>query len=313
MNKLCCLIILLFTYVVGKSQNLVLNGDFEQYSGCPNNVSLIDSALFWFSPQVPPHSDYHNKCNTTNFVGVPNNGKGYQPAHSGVGYAGLILRSTPGTDTREYIEVPLTAPLIANRCYHFEMHVNKCNFSKFTTDEISAYFSDTLVVGINNYDPLPFLPQVNNTTGFITDTLNWTLISGDFTAVGGERYLIIGNFKDDANTNVILIDSGIQYSSIYFYIDDVSLIQCKATSVNELNKNSEIYVYPNPFTSKVNITVKGSELIEVNLFDVTGRKLFNQSFTYSTSINLEHLAKGVYLYDVRNKNGVIQMGKLVKD
>jgi hypothetical protein len=43
-----------------------------------------------------------------------------------------------------------------------------------------------------------------------------------------------------------------------------------------------------------------------------------QSFTKSTSINTEQLAKGIYLYEVRNnpdsyRDGVIKKGKVVKE
>src|SRR5258705_6338420 len=99
MNKLCCLIVMFFTCGVCEAQNLVPNGDFEQYSGCPSNYNQIDFALFWFNPCIPPYgtafgqsgsSDYFNACASIWQIDVPNNFDGYQPAHSGNGYAGLI-------------------------------------------------------------------------------------------------------------------------------------------------------------------------------------------------------------------------------
>ena len=47
--------------------------------------------------------------------------------------------------------------------------------------------------------------------------------------------------------------------------------------------------------------------------DIASRKLLQQKFTNAVSLNTEQLAKGVYLYEVRNKNGVIKKGKVVKD
>lgn len=76
---------------------------------------------------------------------------------------------------------------------------------------------------------------------------------------------------------------------------------------------NRFFLFPNPFTDKINITVKRNELVEVSLYDVTSRKIVNQSFTNSTSINTEQLSKGIYIYEVRNKNGVIKKGKVVKD
>ena len=86
MNKQIYLITLLLTCRICSAQNLVPNGDFEGYSGCPDNASQFDSTLFWFSPTAAT-PDYFNQCATSN-VGVPYNDFGYQPAHSGGGYAG---------------------------------------------------------------------------------------------------------------------------------------------------------------------------------------------------------------------------------
>ncbi|MCC6372962.1 MAG: T9SS type A sorting domain-containing protein [Bacteroidia bacterium] len=69
------------------------------------------------------------------------------------------------------------------------------------------------------------IPQVTNPLGnIITDTLNWTLISGTFTANGDEKYLVIGNFLSDAaTTKSIMIPTSTESWSEYF-IDDVSCI-----------------------------------------------------------------------------------------
>ena len=310
MNKLYFLILLFITLRICEAQNLVPNGDFEKYSSCPNNVNQINLALFWFSPQLISIADYFNKCDLTNYTGVPANFAGYQFAHSGVGYAGFIPYSKSSLNLREYLEVRLLNSLIADSCYHFKMYTNLCNTTQYTTDEVSVYFSDTLVTGIKNYLPLPYSPQINNTGGFITNTLNWTLVSGNYKAIGGESYLIIGNFKNDANTKVILINSSAQYNDIYFYIDDVSLTLCSDS--NNIYNNSGMNIYPNPFMDKLNVIVNNYEPSEIILYDITSRKIFSQSFTSSILINTEQLAAGVYLYEVINQNKVIKKGKVVK-
>ncbi|MBK6642358.1 MAG: T9SS type A sorting domain-containing protein [Bacteroidetes bacterium] len=49
------------------------------------------------------------------------------------------------------------------------------------------------------------------------------------------------------------------------------------------------------------------------MFDIAGREVFQEAFTSSHSINTEQLAKGTYLYELRSKNGIIKIGKVVKD
>lgn len=230
-NKLYCLIIVFLIFRMGSAQNLIPNGDFEKHVGCPDNLGQLDSCLFWINPANSPNygsPDYFNHCSLNSISSVPLNIDGFQQAHSGNAYSGIIL----GVDNpslpnyREYLEVPLTSSLQSNTCYHFAMYVNLANMSRFTSNEIGVYFSNTIVSGINNFLPLPFTPQIRNVSVINPDTLNWTLIEGDLTASGGESYLIIGNFRNDSSTTKTLVNHTIRRKLIYIYIDDVSLIKC---------------------------------------------------------------------------------------
>jgi len=102
-------------------QNLIPNGDFEQYVGCPVTPGQFhyDSVLFWESP-IFTSPDYFNQCNLFTWsVSVPTNYAGYQVPQSGAAYSGIFLWSAP--NYREYLAAPLLYPLAANTCYYFEM------------------------------------------------------------------------------------------------------------------------------------------------------------------------------------------------
>lgn len=290
------------------------NGDFEQYSACPSNPAEINLCLFWINPAAGS-ADYLNQCSWG--LGVPSNLFGYEFAQSGVAYAGIVLLATAATDFREYIEVPLTSPLQTDSCYHFEMYLSLGEvYSRYSTDDIGVYFSNTLVTNITNYLPLPFTPQIDNVQGNYPDSSGWNLVSGNYTATGGESYLIIGNFKDNLNTDTILYNNSILAEEAYVFVDNVSLTKIPCITGIESaisNPQSAITISPNPFTDKITITNKNSEEGEIILYDIASRKLLQQKFTNSTSINTAQLAKGIYLYDVRNKNGVIRNGKVVKE
>ena len=317
MNKLYCLLILFFACRICEGQNIVPNGDFESYSQCPNNVDGLGYAVPWFNPAAPfniSSPDYFNQCTNHPWIDVPNNWLGYQPAHSGVAYGGAIMIYYQYNNFREYLEVPLDRILEADSCYYFEMYMNLGNVSKYATDAVGVYFSDTLIDNFTSF-PLPFTPQINNNVGYITDTLNWTLVSGYYTATGGESYLIIGNFKNDLNTSTIIVDSTAIWIEAYYFFDDVLLIQIPGcvTGINEHSKDATVNLYPNPMTDKLNVTISNNELTEILLYDIATRKLLQQKFTNSVSLNTERLEKGVYLYEMRNKNGVIKKGKVVKE
>ena len=295
------------------AQNLVPNGDFEQYRGCPDFEGELDSAQDWINPTTYIFAaDYYNPCALTPNERVPNNSFGYQIAHSGVGYAGIFLLQLPLPETREYMEVKLISPLLADSCYHFKMFVNLGNKCSITSHNIGVYFSDTIISGLPDITQLPYIPQIQNTTGNTFDTLNWTKVSGDYTAIGGENYLIIGNYNSDISTDTAEINpSGIS-GWIYVYIDDVSLVPCSTTGITNYTNTPEINIFPNPITTQLTININNNEPTELTLYDITSRKILQQTFVASATINTESLAEGIYLYQLKTSKGIIKEGKVVK-
>jgi hypothetical protein len=101
------------------SQNLVLNGDFEQYNNCPQDFDDIDSATFWTQPTIYGTSDFFDTCSYyPSLVNVPNTFEGFQQSHSGGGFAGLELISEQYSNNREYMEGTFSSPL--NSKYHWK-------------------------------------------------------------------------------------------------------------------------------------------------------------------------------------------------
>ena len=82
------------------AQNLVLNPSFENYSACPIGPSEFSNCVNWSMPflnlvsDTCSTSDLYNSCSPFGClgVGVPCNVMGNEPAHTGNGYAGIILR-----------------------------------------------------------------------------------------------------------------------------------------------------------------------------------------------------------------------------
>lgn len=302
---------------VCSGQNLVPNWSFEDTVACPWYYHQIFLATGWSSYKETP--DYFNACNTT-LVGVPANVEGFQFANTGSAYAGGITYSSFTVNYREVMGTQLTQPLIIGQKYFVSFFVSRAydstNVLLLSSNKIGLRFS-TVPFSYFPNNPTP----INNfahvyTDSIVTDTLNWTKISGSLIADSAYSYVAIGNFFDDSNTSISNLDTSIFNEYAYYYIDDikVSTDSVFVNGTNEQNNNgNQFAIYPNPFSDKINITTKRNELVELNLFDVTARKIFNQSFINSTSINTEQLAKGIYIYEVRNKNGMIKTGKVVKE
>lgn len=294
---------------IADAQNLVLNGDFESYQGCPTNISQLDSSEFWITPTLGT-SDYFNQCNLST-VNVPNTFGGYQLAHSGVAFAGIFVWNNGYSYSyREYIEVPLSTSLSAGVTYNFEMKINLSNSSVSNTYDIGAYFSDTIVSGVTNNINLPFVPQINNVVGNFPDSLNWTSVVGTYTATGGESYLIIGNFKNNPNTYVT---DSLTTTPIYVFIDDVYLAE---TTVGIVEQNlGRVSVYPNPTNGL--FTISTSEQIKdgsVEIYNAIGELVWSQKImNQQTSIDLKNQADGLYFLKVIVDGELIEMKKVVKE
>lgn len=315
MKKTLLLFALLVYAWVGKAQNLVPNGDFEAYATCPGVLSQLNQALPWFSP-TNATPDYFNQCSSPLFAGVPINFIGFQNAHSGIGYAGIIQYEQNST-YNEYIEVPLTAPLNVNICYHFEMYINLANRSMFKTDDIGVYFSDTAYTDYTMDSVIPLTPQVINSVGSFPDTVNWMQISGTYTATGGESYLIIGNFNDTTNTNVVVANNAFIFTYAYIYIDDVSLTPCTGTD-NPIQPEA-IKISPNPTKDILNISffIPTNENAQLKIFDVMGKEIFSQQVSNAPNASglqlpVSALPAGMYFVTIVGEK-INETGKFVKE
>ncbi|HIA06183.1 MAG TPA: PKD domain-containing protein [Flavobacteriales bacterium] len=237
MSKHLTSLILLFALLTafnldGTGQNLVPNWDFETYAPCPSATSQLSLAIPWSSPSNGT-PDYYNACAPPGNVNVPNAGLGYQQARSGVGFGGMILYEDlsffgpcpdpgSGSEYREYLEVQLTSPLVGGVTYCVEMYVNLPNTCRYQTEDFGIYFSNTYVF-MGTAVALPFSPQFVNPAGAIADTTDWVQVAGTYLATGGEEYILIGNFKDDASTNVGCFDPMALIPYAYYFIDDVCI------------------------------------------------------------------------------------------
>jgi hypothetical protein len=212
-----------------RAVNLVPNPGFENVSPCPTGFSQLFKAAPWTDPNTGT-SDAYNACSPGGFptVNVPANTFGYQNAHGGVGYAGFLVRNF--NDYHEYVQAPLNAPLAPATTYSVEFWVSLADTSNGAVDRLGAWFqAGPLAVG--NFLALPFTPQVESPAGtYLDDTTNWIKVSGTFVAAGGEDHIVIGNFHDDATTNVQPMPGG--YPGINYYVDDI-VVEAVAPGVDQ--------------------------------------------------------------------------------
>jgi len=214
------------------AQNLIPNPDFEMHTNCPTGVGtgVPLPCIPWVDATLGSSCDFFDECSTSWLVDVPQNLFGFEPAHSGTGYAGAILWQA-NTEYREYLQAPLLSPLIAGQYYYFSMWVSFADMS-CGIDRIGAYFSaDQPSPDGDPNNHIAATPQVHYLFGYFNDPNGWTLISGCFLAEGGEQYVTIGNFYSDADTHIDPDCAANPPLISYYYIDDVSLVETSPLDV----------------------------------------------------------------------------------
>jgi gliding motility-associated-like protein len=208
--------------------NLVNNYSAEQYTSCPFGNAQVRFANFWYLPTAGS-SDYFNACSSGTIVGVPSNAGGYQNPRTGNAYLGFSLYGTIwfGLEYKEYLGSGLKQTLNSNKNYCITYYVSLAEFSRYACDKIGVVFSKDSILNMSSSQPLVLTPDFECTT-IINDTLNWVQIQGTYLANGIERFITMGNFRTDANTNAIQVKplnlppNGI---CAYYYIDDISVIE----------------------------------------------------------------------------------------
>ena len=297
----------MINYGANSQTNLVPNWSFEELLICPSAdiTPVYQSAYPWFSPSLNT-PDIFNICNNNapdhdSVAGVPRNGLGFQIAHSGNGYAGFA-RYAYG----EYLSVKLTSPLKSGKKYCISFYVNPGNYTYYVLDAIGAYISDDSIHE-NNYNVLPFTPQIENQLGIIiSDTVNWTEISGEYTAIGGEHYITIGSFFPDSIIHYAFNDTiNPPGSWPYYFLDDVSVYYCGPDTIEYPNE----LTIPNAFTPNNdgvndNFITKGKNIKSLNgkIFNRWGQELFsfaNPTDAWNGKYKGNDVSEGVYFYVIR--------------
>ncbi len=224
------------------AQNLVPNSGFELTTACGNSADELNYAFpwndsTWFGGTT---CDLFNLCDSLDTIGeiydVPINTFGNQLPRSGKNYAGIYTYSTFTPDhSSDYIEIELLDSLRHNQEYCIMFYVSLADNENYANNTIGAYFSlnsntnNSLLHSIH-------VPQFTNTTSQLNDKTNWTLVSGSIVATGGERYMTIGNFASNAQSDAYWVPGGIPnpnyWNYSYYFIDDVSVMPVNYNTAN---------------------------------------------------------------------------------
>ncbi len=307
LKRFVYLLLLNGLFVVSYGQNLVINPSFELRTGCPLGPSEMDKVSDWEDAYVNiagnpgdtcSTSDYYHSCSPSFFfpmMGVPNNILGSEPARTGDAYCGIITfeafpfpsigscsyLTTSGW--REYLVGRLSSPLVAGNNYCVSFYVSLADDATWATGDFHVYLTPTwntiscASVGSASHLSQFVTPQLRYDGAAITQTNGWTRLEWNYTATGGEQYIILGNFDNDANTNDVCANSTSSTFNIdpyaYYYIDDVSVVPGSCTLPMNLHFKAYKFANKNIITWKIENT-EGIE--KIRLYKSSDKKDWRQ-------------------------------------
>lgn len=239
-----------------EDNNLVLNPSFESIDGKLKKLTQINIAKDWDSPTALKADLFSSSISGD--IAVPRNIYGKEFAKDGQNYAGILVYSYNNKKPRTYLQSKLVKPLASGLEYCVTIHVSLADLSKYAIDNIGIHFSDEQIsldkkgdIIFSNKAELSAVVS-NEKSKIYKARYKWETICGIYQADGKERYITIGNFFNNKDTDyekLTKIDSfpGTQLAEAYYYVDkvEVKLVEdptsCNCNDVAKKKRESVIY------------------------------------------------------------------------
>lgn len=292
--------------------NLVPNGGFEIYDGCPTSLSQVWKCEGWNSQFGS--ADFYHGCGLGN-VGAPENIFGYQVPNDS-GYIGLIgwTSSFPGGQEVAFSEI--ISPLQSGAKYRIRFKASYADSANYAICCIGAILSSTSPPMGPYTQNLSSVELILDENEFDTET--WFQYEGVYTAQGGEDKIYVGTFRpeDDMNLSIVRPNGGSTYDKAYFYIDDISVIEDTVTGIEENEVDGlSVTVYPNPSMGDLQIQILGGETearYKLSVRNPLGAHVYDQPLNVGLNEVQLPLASGSYLYSINSTGGeTVDQGRVV--
>lgn len=286
------------------AQSLVLNWDFEDSLQCPSGSgAFVNYVADWTKPSYGSADYFYTGCPMS-----PND----EPPHSGNAYGGIIVYDP--ANIREYMTGHLAAPLAAGSTYNVSFWVCLNSSCMKGINELGAYFTSTNISNANA-NPILLTPQIQGSSPY-TSINGWQLVSGSFTATGGEMYVIIGCFVPDSLMTMTTV-STTGWGDIYYYVDDVCVTADNngcALGVDNATNEDYAAVYPVPATSSVRISFANplQKIFTLSVYDAQGQLVQTTQGINTPFVDIERnaLAEGIYFWKLESDQQMLS-GRII--
>lgn len=280
----------------GDSQNLIPNPSFEEACESFELGNGSFGARHWYNANAGTF-DYYTNAGDAGSCGAGEINSStwsmydeYQLPEEGQRMVGGIMYCQAFC-IREMIQCKLIQPLEADRPYCFSMYVCMSGMYDFTCNGVGMALSNDSITDFSHSCNIDLNQLIQYPDGSVlNDTMNWYLLTGNFIAEGGERYLTIGNHRSDAETTIGGFNGSTNLPYSYYYFDNLVLEQCTETQTKELSIGTAT-IYPNP--SNENWIIQGMSSVDTwDLYDLSGRLVKKG---YGNVVEGSSLDNGVYI------------------
>jgi outer membrane protein OmpA-like peptidoglycan-associated protein len=212
--------------------NLVTNPSFEDVEGKQKKLGNIDKATGWNSA-TGKAADLFIFGEKIAELSAPTNLYGKQDPKDGKNYAGIVAYSYNNEKLqRSYIYSELSKEMTKGARYCVKFNVVLADASKYYCNNIGAFItkesvdaSATQILNAGKKGGVVLHP--NNKMEDFDSNFDWKQVCGTYVSTGKEKYIIIGNFSDDSETewdkNKVKSTDYTPVAGAYYYIDNISV------------------------------------------------------------------------------------------
>lgn len=207
--------------------NIVGNFSFETIEGKLKRFGDIEVAVGWLSPTAAK-ADLYSKSAKKQELGVPRNIYGLCKPMDGDHIAGINMYSYNGKHPRSYLMTKLLSGMEAGQKYCIKFNVSLSDYSKYAVNNIGVFFSRKKL----NIDEEVTITQkdywTNTVNKIFDEQYTWQPVCNEYVATGDEKFMIIGNFAPDEETETKKMKrpkgfSNPQNTQAYYFIENISI------------------------------------------------------------------------------------------
>ncbi|MBL7920421.1 MAG: T9SS type A sorting domain-containing protein [Bacteroidia bacterium] len=326
MKKISTIIFLFINSLVIRAQatsslNLVPNGGFEDTIACPPTNSQLGYAVGWISQHGTP--DLFSTCNNDVQVNVPNNFAAVRLPYEGNNYAGVFTFSKGNFPNfwSETFFIRLKTPLTIGQKYFFSMKVSLADSCNCATNNLGMYLTkdSSNYISNPNSNDYPNYAKIKATNKILSSA--WTNLSGKFISDSAYKFLHVGNYFNNYNTDTIITTNfiGVNMGNYsfpisaclsYYLIDDIRLstdsvyVVTSIQDLKNLKTQPDFIIYPNPVIDVFSLKFSSEEKRKICLISSISSEVVYEETTLSKTkeIPTKHLPNGLYFLIVKREN-----------